>query len=242
MLTTYLNRTRRLLQNPSAPVALYSDSDLTAFINQARGQLAGEGECIRYQATIPTVSGQRAYNFASLNTGLSPANGIAGPLHVRSILYTISGGQGWVEARAWQWFAFFYLNDPIPDTGAPHDWAQYGQGAAGSFYINPVPDAVYALTCDTVCYPIDLASDSTVEAIPFLFTDAVPFLAAYYALLGGQANARVADAERMFGYYQTYLQRARQAANPSVQRGLYEQAEDPTKLGKLGLTPKAAQQ
>ena len=45
-------------------------------------------------------------------------------------------------------------------------------------------------------------------------------------------------AERMFGYYQTFVGRARNASNPSVLRHIYPQASDPTKLQKLGVTPK----
>jgi len=237
LLTTYLTRTKQLLQNPAAPVSLYSDADLTEYINIARGQMAGEARCIRYQATLNTVIGQRPYPFSSLNTGVSSTNGIAGALHIRSILYAVGTGQQWIEARAWQWFAFFYLNDPIPSTGAPDSWSQYGQGASGSFYLDPIPDFVYNLTCDTVCYPIDLVDDTTVEAIPYLWTDAVPFFAAYYALLSAQSSARLADAERMYNYYQTFAQRARQAANPVVNPGMYEDSEDPTKLNKIGLVP-----
>ena len=61
MLTAYLLATRRLLQLPSAAsTTLYTDTDLTAYLNTARGQLAGESECIRIHGTIPTVAAQRS--------------------------------------------------------------------------------------------------------------------------------------------------------------------------------------
>lgn len=258
MLTTYLTRTKQLLQNPSAPTQLYTNADLTSWVNVARGQLAGEAECIRYQATISTVVAQRPYNFSSLSTGVAATTGISGIIHIRSILYSVgigepsnTAGMQWIEPRPWQWFAFYYLNNPVPDSGAPTDWAQYGQGSAGtstgsgasgSFYLNPLPDIVYSLTCDCVCYPQVLVDDTTVEAIPFLWTDAVPYFAAYLALLSSQTDARMAQAERMFGYYQTFVQRARQFSNPSVERHIYEQETDPTKISKLGLQQKAANQ
>jgi hypothetical protein len=248
LLTAYLNATRRLLQNPSsASTQLYSDADLTTYINTARGQLAGEAECIRVLATIPTILVIRNYSFASLNIGVPATTGIQGVIHVRSIRYAVASGYQWIAPRAWEWLEFYYLNNPVPDTGAPTDWAQYGQGssgqstgssASGSFFLTPLPDQIYTLTCDCVCYPIALVNDATVEAIPYLWTDAVPYFAAYLALLSAQTNARRADAEAYFGYYTTFLNRARQFSNPSVLRGNYEQSVDITATNKLGLQSK----
>ncbi len=113
--------------------------------------------------------------------------------------------------------------------------------SSGSFYLDPPPDLVYTLNCDCVCYPIALAADIDVEAIPYLFTDAVPYFAAYLALLSSQTSARQADAERLFGYYQTFVKRARQASNPSVNRTSYEQSQDPTMMSKLGMKPASNQ-
>jgi hypothetical protein len=68
----------------------------------------------------------------------------------------------------------------------------------------------------------------------------VPFFAAYYAFLSSQTGARQADAERMFNHYKEFLQRARQAANPSVNRSQYEQAGDPAQASKMGIKPPQA--
>ena len=57
MLTAYLTRTRQLLQNPAATVALYADADLTAYINTARSELAGETECVRDYSTLAMAAG-----------------------------------------------------------------------------------------------------------------------------------------------------------------------------------------
>lgn len=244
MLTAYLNQTRRLLQNPPAPVSLYSDADLTDYINIARGQLAGDGECIRVRATIPTVVGQRPYNFSSLNTGVAATNGVRGAMYVRSMFYGVGDGQKWMTPRPWEWFELYALNNAIPANAVPTTWSQYGQGSAGtstgsaatgSFYLDPAPDAIYTLYCDSVCYPIALVDNTTVEAIPYLWTDAVPFFAAYFALLSAQTSARQADAERLYGHYETFVQRARKSANPSVLRWQYQQATDPAQMAKLGL-------
>ena len=240
-LSTYLLRTQRLLQNPPAPSTLYSPTDLTDYINQARGQVAGEGECVRVLASLITTVGQRNYNFTALNTGTG--NGVQGVVHVRRIAYAVGvGGQRWIPPRAWEWFDLFHLNNPVPPSGAPKVWAQYAQGIAGSFYLDPIPDIRYTLSADTVCYPIDLSSDTDVDAIPYFWTDAVPYYAAYLALLSAQSPARQADGNRMFERYTEFVTRARRFANPSVNRGSYEQTGSPTDQNKLNIQPARGQQ
>lgn len=216
----------------------------------ARGQLAGEAECIRVIGTIQTSIGIRNYNFSSINIGTPSATGAAGVIHVRRISYNVASGQKWFAPRGWEYFDLYFLNNPVPVNGPPSEWSQYAQGssnigalsgaggafqATGSFYLDPPPDLAYVLNCDCVCYPIVLAADTDAEAIPYLFTDAVPYFAAYLALLSAQTSARQADAERLFSYYTTFLQRARHFSNPSVNRGMYQQEPDPTRINKLGL-------
>lgn len=162
----------------------------------------------------------------------------------------MASGQKMTYSRGWEYFDQFFLNNPVPVNGPPVEWSQYGQGSSGqgtitgigagtmssgSFYLDPPPDLPYILNCDCVCYPIVLAADTDVEAIPYIFTDAAPYFAAYLALLSAQTSARQADAERMFGYYTTFVQRARHFSNPSVLRGQYQQSPDPTTANKLGL-------
>lgn len=250
-LTEYQARVTRLLQYPAAPTSLYSTADITGWINQARAQLAGEAQCIRYLGTLSTVIDQRNYNFSAINTGVSATNGIQGAINVRQIFYTVGQGLQFVNVRNWEWFVLYNMNTPVPESGAPREWSQYGQGssgqntqsdASGSIYLDPPPDLVYQLTLDCQCYPIALTDNNTVEAIPWPWTDAVPFLAAYYALLSSQTSARTADAERMFNYYTLYVERARAASNPSVNRWMYQQSPDPTMMNKLGVSPKAGGQ
>jgi hypothetical protein len=245
MLTSvYLPRTQQLLQNPGASNPLYSTANLEGWINQARLQLSGEARCIRYLATVNTQLNKRNYLFSALNTGVQATNGIQGVFNVRSIRYAVASGYQAVYSRAWEWFDFFYLNNPVPSSGAPVDWAQHfqgsagtgtGSGASGSLWLDPLPDEVYVLTCDCDCYPQVLSQDTDVEAIPYPWTDAVAFLSAYYALLSSQTGDRQAQAERLFGYYKAYVDRARQFSNPDLSKGQWEQAPDPTLMNKLAL-------
>lgn len=248
MLTAYINATRRLLQLPSsASTALYTDADLTTYINTARGQLAGEAECIRVHGTISTAAAQRSYNFSGID--VSSVSGVEGVIHVSSLNITIASGQKWLTPRPWPWFSLYNNNNPVPQNGVPTEWAQYGQGSAGTgtgsgatgtFFLDPTPDDVYVMLPNCVCYPVALVDDTTVESIPYLWTDAVPFFAAYYALLSAQNNARFADAERYFNHYTTFVERARKASNPSVNRWMYSQSGDPAQAAKMQIGGKAA--
>lgn len=244
MLTSYITKTQQLLQLPGATTPLYSDANVTGWVNTARGQLAGDGECVRKIGTISTVAGQRPYDFSGLNLGVSATNGIAGAILVRRISYGIASGQLWVPPRPWEWFELYALNNAVPQNGPPKMWSQYaqgsagsgtGSGASGSFYLDPPPDLVYTLYCDSVCYPNALVDDTTVEAIPYLWTDAVPYFAAYLALLSSQTQARQADADRMMKRYEEFKDRARRSSNPSVLRWQSQQSGDPAQAAKMGL-------
>lgn len=248
MLNNYILQTRSLLQLPgSDSTSLYTDVDLTRWINLARGQLAGEAECIRVLGLGFTVVSQRAYFISGLDITASP--GVQAAINIRSIRYVPSGvptgmGSIWIPGRPYEWFDIYVANQFPYATGAPEVWAQYGQGAApgntgsaagGSFVVGPSPDAVYALICDCVCYPIPLVDDTTLEAIPYLFTDCVPFFAAYYALLSSQMGARYNDAIQMYKMYGEFLSRARKASNATPNRWQYEQAADPAQAAKMGV-------
>ena len=248
MLNNYLAQTQQLLQNPAAPTALYSTALLTGYINVARGQVAAEGECIRRYGTISLTPGLAGpYNFSSLALGVPATTGVQGAIHIRSIFYNVGSGQKRLSVRAWEWFEIYSLSNPVPPFGAPVRWSQYGQGSApgvatdqataagGSFYVDPVPDVAYTLNCDCVCFPLQLAADGDPEALPYLWGDCVPFFAAYFALLSSQTSARRGEAEAQFGFYQTFLERARRFSNPNVNRFAYAQTQDPVQAAKIGL-------
>ena len=241
-----------MLQLPgSNSTSLYSDPDLTRWINIARGQVAGEGACIRTHGTIPTVAGQDNYTFASISTGVPAATGIQGVIRIDSLHCAAGSGQLWMSPRPWAWFSLYNRNNPVPQQGQPTEWAQYGQGAApgaglvngGTFYVSLVPDDVYQLSANSVCYPIPLVDDTTVEALPYFWTDAVPFFAAYFGLLSAQTNARMAEAAQMYkGHYNEFMTRARNQSNPDVNNWIYSQAGDPAQAVKLGIGGKGGAQ
>lgn len=224
-LTAYLTATQALLQNPDSPTALYDPLQLISYINTARVQVAGEGLCIRALATLAITGGsQGPYAFSSFNTGVSATNGIAGVLNARTLWYMSGSGRVWIAPRSFDWFAIYDLNMIAPGTGPPAEWAQYGQGINGTAFVSPVPDTGYTITADSIAYPIPLVDDTTVEAVPPLWQTAVPYFAAYMALLSAQTGARVQDAQRMLQLYELFTGRARKFANPDIMPLQYEQA------------------
>lgn len=237
-LSQYLTRTKQLLQNPSSAASkLFTDSDLTTYINIGRSQIAGEGECIRNFASLTLAPNTRAYNFSSIALG-SPSTGVSDVFNVRQALFQIGSGQGgqgyqWLHPRSFPWFTLYKLNNIVPPEGPPSEWSQFGQGVTGSIYIDPVPDQAYVISLDTVCQPVDLVDDSTPEAIPYPWTDAVPFYACYYAYMSAQ---RQADSDMSFKRFEQYMARARAFSNPDVVPQAYSQpGQDPTMAGRLGV-------
>lgn len=229
MLSAYLLRVQQLVINPpDTNSLLYSSSDLTKYINTARGQLASEG-VIQVSATLAVTNASQVYPFASIVvTGTS---GVAAVLNVRQMQYQVSGGAVNVAPRPWPWFRYYNLGK-VAVPGPPTEWAQYGQGEQGSLYVTAL-DTNYTLAIDTVCLPINLVDDTTPEAIPYPWTDAVPYYAAYLAYTSDQ---RRADADEMFKEYQMFVDRARKFSTPSVLPGTYQQqSTDPTKANRLGL-------
>lgn len=238
MLNQYLSETQALLQNPNAPSSLYSTASLTANINTARGQVAGESESIRAIGTLTLTAGVQVYPFSAINFGSPPGvSGIQGAINARTAWVGVGAGQIWLRPRPFEWLSLYELNNPNPSQAQPQVWSQYGQGVNGTIYFSKVPDQQYTVQLDCVCYPIALATDSTVEAIPYLWTDAVPYFAAYLALLGAQASNRQADAQRMFQLYQEFVNRARRFANPSVLPYQYPQSGSPVRANQLGISP-----
>jgi uncharacterized membrane-anchored protein len=82
----------------------------------------------------------------------------------------------------------------------------YGQGAGGSVFLCPIPSQVLNMDWDVFCEPIALVDDTTVEAIPYPWTDAVPYYAAYLAFTNAQ---RAEDAGNMFAQYEQFMRRGR---------------------------------
>jgi hypothetical protein len=224
MLNAYLLETQRLLQNPPAPSTLYNTNDLTAYINTARGQLAGESQSVRVLGTLAIINGTPSYNFSGIN--VSGTAGVQNVFNVRMATLQVSGGAQFLNAWSWEWFNRYFISQTGIANAQPTEWAQYGQGVNGTLVFYPTPNANFTATLDTICNPAALAADGDPEAIPYPWTDCVPYFAAYLALLSAQSQARQADANRMFERYEEFVARARRMSTASVLPSNYMQAPD----------------
>ena len=234
VLSTYQAQFVNLIQSLGSPIPLISTAQSTVYINSARVQIAAEAKCIRNYATLALVVNQQQYNFSTIV--FAPAtSGVQVVMNVEMAGFTVPAttGQRIVVQREWAWFNRYVLQNPVPVAGPPRYWAQFGQGALGTLWFN-LPDFTYVINLDTVCLPLPLATDTDPEAIPYQWTDAVPFYAAW---LGMQQEQRQGDAEMMLQRFKMLMQRARAAATPEVTPTVYSQVPDVTMANQLGIRP-----
>lgn len=297
-LSDYLTQTRRLLYDASGQ-QFYNDTDLTAYVNEARGDVASQGQCVRYltpysnglsslnlgaggagytTATVvipaPDQTGVQATGTATLGAGAVTALTLTNPGSGYSFIpkITIAGdGAGATATASLLWTNQAILNQEVyPFTaiqfvgtlganmksvlgvkGASIVWttwrytmrrwsfskyqallrryttnfpsnptesAQYSQGDNGSLMIYPVPDQNYPMEWDCICLPIDLVDNNSAEVIPYPWTIAVKYHAAYLALSGSQRNQ---DADRFEGIYMKKLAQARGTSMPGAVSNWY---------------------
>lgn len=205
MLAAYQAQLQALIQAPNSPSPLVPAASQTSYINIARAQLAADAECIRVTGALALVAATQAYAFSAIV--LPGAQGYGSVIAVRS---GIVAGVGKLEIRPWEWFQAYYSE--VSGAGLPRIAAQQGQGVNGTLQFWPQPAAPGSVNIDCVVLPIDLADDTTVEAVPRLWRDAVPFYAAWLAM---QSLQRQADAEAMLKRYMMLAQRGRQLATPT---------------------------
>lgn len=229
MLNQYLQMCQLLLKDPKEE--RFNIFDLQVFVNQARGQVAIESGCIQNYATMTVDDTSQQWPFTGIV--LAPGTtGVAGVLNVEMITFQIAGGARRVTTREWPFFNDEVLNNPAPVATWPYIWAQYGRGVAGVLFFN-VLDGQYNLNLDTTCYPLPLTSNSSPDAIPFPWTDAVPYYAAYLALLTAQ-QPEAADA--MFKLYELFTERGTRFSTSSVLPEQFSHTPDPFSVNRLGVT------
>lgn len=202
-LTAYQTELTSLIQAPSSPNPLIPTASQTTFINLARQQIAGDGECVRCTGGLALTNGTQSYTFASIG-GFSLA-GVTGVLSVRQGAI----GNRVLDLRSWEWFLHYRTGS----SGAPVMMAQQLQGANGNLSFDPIPNGTFTIVLDIVGNPQGLALDADPEAIPYPWTDAVPFYAAWLALMSLQ---RQLDADKMYERYLNLMARARKDTTPTV--------------------------
>jgi len=294
--SVYIPQVQRLLHDPNA--TYYSVSDLTVYINLARSQIAGDGQCIRVllpstgpinSATVTnggsgyigapavsitgtgtgaaahatifsgsvnaviidnpgtgydkttvltltggsgsgataianltvnnTVQGQEVYTFAAANPIAQLTAGVSQVMGVISV--SVSWGSQKPTLQKWAWTDFqAYLRSN--NTGLqswPAIWSSYAQGTNGSLFVYPLPSQISQWDWDTYCLPINLVQDTDPEAIPYPWTDCIPYYSAWLAYDNSQ---RKGDSDRMLQIFERFMARARKMSEPDFVPDPYE--------------------
>jgi hypothetical protein len=213
-LDAYIAQVQSLLNDPGA--VEYTTANLTIYINDARVQIAGASEAIRFLATLTLANATQSYPFTSIG-GLP--TGAQGVLAVRKMNVNGGGTAGVTEVfgREWDWFFSYCLCGPIVGTtGIPNTYSQLPPGVASTLYLSPTPNAALPSVLDVVGYPIPLETDATVELLPYPWTEAVQYYAAYLAYMNAQ---RFSDADGMLQRYDLFQTRATQMTTPTALPG-----------------------
>ena len=190
------------------------DKTTTISFTGGGGTLAAASPVIN---CVNTVANQEVYTFASVNTLAQLTPGVASVLFVSSVAVSWGALKPTLRQINWDDLQAWIRAYPIV-SGQPAVFAQFGQGESGSIYLQPVPTQAASMEWNCVCTPIDLVDDTTVEAIPYPWTDAVPYFAAYLALLTAR---RPMEAKDMRGIYDDTMKRSRSQSESSFVEDFY---------------------
>lgn len=194
MLDTYLEQVTDLLHDPNNQV--WSESQLTSYINEARNRMAQDTKCLRQ--ILPQSSG---LTFAQGTEFITPQSFLPppiGPLLVDTIaisiiinnfrrkLKQVSYSMLDAKLRAWQGYQQW-----------PIQWAKV---SPTQYCIAPIPSTTYGCEWDIATVPNPLVDDTTVEQLPIPFQEPVQYYACYKAKMYQQS---VTEAEV---FRQTYKQ------------------------------------
>jgi hypothetical protein len=159
---------------------------------------------------LNTVANQEIYTFAAANQYAALTSGVASILFVESV--AVSWGALKPTLEKWNWNDLQARIRAYPiQSGQPAMFAQLGQGQGGSLFIQPVPTQSAAMDWVCICTPINLALDTDPEAIPYPWTDAVPYYAAYLCFMNAR---RKEEAANMKAIYVEHMMDARSASEP----------------------------
>ncbi len=187
----------------------------TIAITDSAGVNGGATVTATVNNSASTVTTQESYQFSALNTLASLTAGISSVISITSIACQWGSGSVYkpiLRRRAWSWYQANCRVYSISAMNFPAYWSSYGQGVNGSFYLFPIPGQVMSMDIDALCLPVALASDSTADAIPYPWSDAVKY---YAAFLCYSNSSRAEDATRMFNLYTLHMQRARKMTEGS---------------------------
>lgn len=123
------------------------------------------------------IQGQEKYDWADINLSMFPGVGKAFWIQSMAVIYA-----NWRYVPQYTSFTKYQAKIRTYTTSSyqyvPAFFSQYGRGVDGSFYCYPPPSQTYPVEYDCLCMPIDLVDDTTPEAVPMPWQDAVKWFAA----------------------------------------------------------------
>lgn len=181
----------------------------------------GGGSGASFTATIgnfcKTNANQEVYQYSAYNSIL-PA-GAATILGVISIAVDRGGDKPVLAQKSWTELQAYCRAYNTAYLDYPSVWANYQLGENGNFYLWPIPAASYPVDLDVFCSPSALVDDSSVDLIPYFWSEAVAYYAAYLCYLYSQ---RAEDASRMFGEADRLIKEGTAYAAPLMFPSFYE--------------------
>lgn len=167
---------------------------------------------------LTTVVGQEQYTYAAANVSLQVTPGYDKILDVMSVSATWGGMKPTLGQKPWTELQAYYRSYAVPTTGQAYMWAKYGQGVNGSIFLWQIPSTAQAMDWDCICLPTALVDDTSVDAVPTPFSDAVCYYAARLCYLNAQ---RWTDAKEMKEYYLDETQLARASTSAPLIPDMY---------------------
>lgn len=168
-LNEYITETRRLLHDVNGN--FWTDSELTDYINDARGHTVQDSGCRRILQNYTLTVGDETIDYLDLPQGNNTIDILNINLYwgdSRWPMYYMAWTDFNAQLRFWQNY-----------NGRPIGFSIYG---AKTIYIGPKPDQVYEIELDTVVLPSPLVTGSQSDTdIQSPFYEAVAYYAAHKA-------------------------------------------------------------
>lgn len=145
------------------------------------------------------VPAQEVYQFQSFNPLIrGTGTGADSIIAINSIAISWGSMKPMLRNMPWGDFQAYLRAYNVGNQGYSRVWSQYQRGVNGSFYIWPIPSQFSQMDLDCICLPAPLSLDNNlqIEAIPYPWTQAVPYKAAEVAVLGEPDLRDLADRYR----------------------------------------------
>lgn len=146
------------------------------------------------------IQGQEKYLWSSIDTSMFPGVGQVFWIQSMAVIYA-----NWRYTPQYASFTKYQAKIRTYTTSSyqyvPAFFTQYGRGTDGSYFCYPPPSQTYPVEYDCLCLPIDLVDDTTPEAIPQPWQDAVKFFASGLSYLDLQSSNKAREQFELFDQF-----------------------------------------